>query len=238
MTAPGVLPSRVGMRVRFNIKYNSTLGLVTAQKGTIVDFLFKEEDRARYNQCQPGELFRPRFLPAGIWLQLDGFEKSPVWEELLPHVQCASDVGGDARVKQAERAKGLILFTPIETEFTWRSSETHTVRRIGFPLTHANFLTSTASQGQTIRTGVTIDCGRLSEKACKDSDWWLHLYVMFSRVTCMEDMLLLRPPPREVLEAGPPAEVRAALAQFEEKIRVSTKATEALAEHMGIKLPL
>ena len=50
----GVLPSHVGMRVRFNIKYNSTLGLVTAQKGTIVDFLFKEEDRARYNQCQPG----------------------------------------------------------------------------------------------------------------------------------------------------------------------------------------
>ena len=187
------------------MKYNNTLGLVTAQKGTIVDFLFKEEDRERYNQCQPGELFRPRYLPAGIWLQLDDFEKSPIWEELLPHVQ--------VQVDQAQRAKGLILFTPIETEFTWRSSETHTVRRIGFPLTHAKFLTSTASQGQTIRTGVTIDCGRLSDKTCKDADWWLHLYVMFSRVTCMEDMLLLRPPPREVLEAGPPAETQAALAK-------------------------
>ena len=129
------------------------------------------------------------------------------------------------------------ILTPIETEFTWRSSETHTVRRIGFPLTHAKFLTSTASQGQTIRTGVTIDCGRLSDKTCKDADWWLHLYVMFSRVTCMEDMLLLRPPPREVLEAGPPAEVRAALANFEEKTEESTKAAEELAKKMGIDLP-
>ena len=84
---------------------------------------------------------------------------------------------------------------------------------------------------------MTIDCGRLSEKACKDSDWWLHLYVMFSRVTCMGDMLLLRPPPREVLEAGPPADVRAALAQFEEKIRTSTEATTSFAEKIGFSLP-
>ena len=104
-------------------------------------------------------------------------------------------------------------------------------------MTHAKFLTSTASQVQTIRTGVTIDCGRLSDKTCTDADWWLHLYVMFSRVTCMEDMLLLRPPPREVLEAGPPAEVRAALTNFEKKTKESTKAAEELAKKMGIDLP-
>ena len=60
---------------------------------------------------------------------------------------------------------------------------------------------------------------------------------MFSRVTCMGDMLLLRPPPREVLEAGPPAEVQAALAKFEEKTKESTKAAEELAKKMGIDLP-
>jgi hypothetical protein len=54
----------------------------------------------------------------------------------------------------------MLLYPPIEATFTWRSSEVHTVRRIGFPLTHEKFLTSTASQGQTIRTGVTIDCAR------------------------------------------------------------------------------
>lgn len=63
------------------------------------------------------------------------------------------------------------------------------------------------------------------------------MYVMFSRVTCMEDMLLLRPPPREILEAGPPADVRVALAQFEEKIRISTEATASFAEKIGFALP-
>ena len=61
----GVLPSHVGMRSRLTVKLNSTLGLVQEQKGTIVDFLFKDEDRERYNQCAPGQLFRPRYLPAG-----------------------------------------------------------------------------------------------------------------------------------------------------------------------------
>ena len=53
----------------------------------------------------------------------------------------------------------------------------------------------------------------------------------------MEDMLLLRPPPRAVLEAGPPAEVQAALAKFDKKITNSTEETDALAHSMGIDLP-
>ena len=61
----GALPSHVGMRVRFAVKFNSELGLVQEQKGTIVDYFFKDEDRERYKQCAPGELFRPKFQPAG-----------------------------------------------------------------------------------------------------------------------------------------------------------------------------
>ena len=44
-----------------------------------------------------------------------------------------------------------------------------------------------------------------------DDDWWLNSYVMFSIVTCMEVMLLLRPPSRAALECGPPARVKEAL---------------------------
>ena len=71
----------------------------------------------------------------------------------------------------------------------------------------------------------------------KDAEWWLHLYVMLSRATCMEDMLLLRPPPRELLEAGPPAEVKAALVQFEAKIADSSEAAAVLAQSMGMPVP-
>ena len=50
------------------------------------------------------------------------------------------------------------------------------VQQDGFALTHANYLTSTASQGQTLRTGVTIDCARVDpqgKRGLSDGDWWI-----------------------------------------------------------------
>ena len=70
-----------------------------------------------------------------------------------------------------------------------------------------------------------------------DDEWWLHLYVMFSRATCMDDMLLVRPPPRELLEAGPPQGVKAALEKFDERREASTKAAEAFARASGFCVP-
>ena len=249
----GVLPAHVGMRVRFTMKLNSRLGLVQEQRATIVDFLFKEEDRARYDACSPGELFRPRFLPAGIWLDVDDFTESPIRQDVLPLVispseetyihslePLASHVVAWARQKQLKRAQSLLLLDPAQTEFMWRSSETHTVKRTGFGLTHADFFTFTASQGQTLRRGVTIDCARQEPRGntgASDDQWWLHLYVMFSRATCMEDMLLLRPPERAMIERGPPEHVRKALEGFEQKINSSTEAAAALAASMGMDMP-
>ena len=259
---PGVLPAHVGMEVRLTQKLNAVLGLVQEQRATVVGFLFKDEDRERYNRCAPGELFRPRYLPAGIWLQVHDFVGSPQWQEALPFVSSAeayaalqADSDNDSanqglmRVSEGskrlceKRAKGLLCYEPIEVEFKWRSSEVHVVKRVGFCLRHAAFFTSTASQGQTLRGGVTIDCARLEPSSLgymglTDADWWLHLYVMLSRATCMEDMLLLRPPPRKLLEGGPPSSVRAALASFEQKTADSTAAAELLAKAMGLQLPV
>ena len=124
----------------------------------------------------------------------------------------------------------------METTFTWQaSSVAHSVTRFGFMLTHAHYLTTTASQGQTIRAKVTIDCAR--HPGMDDDTWWLNLYVMFSRVTRMADMLILRPPPRELLERGPPAAVRAALARFEQRERTTVAEAVELAAQFGIVLP-
>ena len=235
----GVLPAHIGMRVRFLVKVNSQFGLVQEQRATIAAFVFHDDDRARYHACGAGGLFRPRYQPAGIWLQVDDFTESPIFEDVLLLLDedgpCCSCCHGVAK----HRAKGLYLFSPTEAEFTWRSSETHTVKRLGFALTHADYLTSTASQGQTLRNrGVTIDCARLitqGHSGMSDGQWWLHLYVMFSRATCMEDMLL-RPPPREFLERGPPATVKAALQQFDEKIAVSERAALEFAASIGMAI--
>ena len=129
----------------------------------------------------------------------------------------------------------------MEATFSWEtSSEVHRIKRFGFMLTHAHYLTTTASQGQTIRAAVTIDCARNvthGEPGTSDDASWLNLYVMFSRVTRMEDMLLIRPPPRKLLERGPPPSVREALKRFESTERDTVADAALLAQRFGITLP-
>ena len=82
-----VLPYQLSVhsrQVRFTAKLNSQLGLVQEQRATVVAFLFHEEDQARYTACRPGELFKPRFRPAGIWLDVWEFKESPIWKEAMP----------------------------------------------------------------------------------------------------------------------------------------------------------
>ena len=71
----------------------------------------------------------------------------------------------------------------------------------------------------------------------KDDTWWFHLYVLFSRATRMDDLLLLRPPPRELLEKGPPQSMVTALQQFEAKRLASEAEAEYLARCMQIEVP-
>ena len=225
----GVLPAHVGMRVRLTGKLNAAYGLVQEQRATIVDFVFHEDDSIRYRQAGPGELFRPKRMPTGIWLEVDNFEDSPNWASLKDYVP------------EEKLARGLYCMPLMETKLSWTTSaEEHSVKRFGFMLTHTNYLTTTASQGQTIRAAVTIDCARnepQGNRGTNDDAWWLNLYVMFSRVTRMEDMLLLRPPPRTLLERGPPASVREALRRFENTERETVADAIRIAQHFGIQLP-
>ena len=41
----------------------------------------------------------------------------------------------------------------------------------------------------------------------EDDAWWLHLYVMISRATKLDDLLLLRAPPESFLLRGPPEDL-------------------------------
>ena len=168
-------------------------------------------------------------MRTGLWLQVDDSVNSPSWRSLKEVVP------------EEQIARGLYCMPLVSAEFTWETSSVkHCVKRYGFMLTHANFLTATASQGQTIRAAVTIDCARNEPQGMRgkgDDEWWLNLYVMFSRATKMEDMLLLRPPPRALLERGPPVSVRAALRRFEEVERVSIADAIRLAADLDIYLP-
>ena len=116
--------------------------------------------------------------------------------------------------------------------FKWRG---YAVRRTGFPLTHAAVRTSTACQGKTMSDGVVVDCARKEQgrHPLEPDDWWLHLYVMLSRATSLDDLLLLRAPGADFLLRGPPADLRARLALFGKRVRDTRAQAEAIALSLG-----
>merc|ERR1711953_881654 len=85
--------------------------------------------------------------------------------------------------------------------------------------------TSTACQGRTMRDGVIIDCGRQEGGAHpkEDDDWWLDLFVMLSRATRLEDLLLMFAPVLSFFAKGPPKTLRTQLAKFASRTNACRK---------------
>ena len=166
----------------------------------------------------------PRHLPKGIWVRMEKYTEAPFQDKLLNHDE--SLIVGETQ--------GLV-FVEVRTSdaFHFRN---YTVTRTGFPLSHGRVVTCTACQGRTMRAGVILDCGRLeSGPHPKDNDdWWLDLYVMLSRATRIEDLLLMRPPPASFLLRGPPASLRTQLDKFASRTRDCRRKAEQLAVELGL----
>ena len=111
-------------------------------------------------------------------------------------------------------AQSLVFIEPrTSNPFIFREFE---VTRTGLPISPARVITSTASQGRRMRDGVIIDCGRHEGGAHpkEDDDWWLDLYVMLSRATRLDDLLLMRAPDLAFFAKGPPKTLRTQLAKL------------------------
>ena len=80
-----------------------------------------------------------------------------------------------------------------------------------------------------------LDCGRheVGNGKKEDDDWWLELYVLLSRATRHEDLLLMRAPRIEFFLAGPPKSLRAQLEQFAKRTRLCRRQATALAKELG-----
>ena len=59
--------------------------------------------------------------------------------------------------------------------------------------------------GLTFKKGVIADMGNHTTDR---DNYWLNMYVLLSRATCMEDLLLFRMPAKSVFDEGPPAYLR------------------------------
>ncbi len=67
-----------------------------------------------------------------------------------------------------------------------------------------------------------------------DEDWWLDLYVMLSRATRLEDLLLMRAPDLKFFAKGPPKTLRTQLAKFASRTNACRKQAEKIAKELGL----
>ena len=83
--------------------------------------------------------------------------------------------------------------------------------------------------------GVIVDCGRHEGGSTPktDEDWWLDLYVMPSRATRLEDILLARAPPSTFLLQGPPKSLKQQLLTFASRTEACRQHALELAVELG-----
>ena len=221
----GMWPVHLGMRVRLLEALQLKEGLVKDAEGEIVHIAVNPLDQAAYDSalaCGAGEVYL-RHLPLGIWLRMDKYTSAPFCAELR-----ASGAAPDGT-----SAQHLVFLQPTTSEeFCFRE---YKVKRTGFAASHGRVITSTACQGRTFRAGVVIDCGRHEggPTAKSDEDWWLELYVMLSRATRLDDLLLVRQPPASFLLQGPPATLKKQLRMFARRTEACRAQATALARELG-----
>ena len=84
--------------------------------------------------------------------------------------------------------------------------------------------------------GVVIDCARRTGERhpLSDDAYWLDMYVMLSRATKLENILLVRAPEAKLLLQGPPKSLQQKLNTFNNRVTAcKTKATK-LAQDLGL----
>ena len=207
----------LGMHMRLLEALDVDKGLVKDAEGVLVHIVFHPSDQesAAEAMASGAERIYLKHLPLGFWLRMDKFDHNP----------CAQILGS--------ASTGLVFVEPRTSQsFLFRG---YKVVRTAFPLSHARVVTCTACQGRTMRAGVLIDCGRHESGQTKkeDSDWWLDIYVMLSRATCLKDLATLRAPPVDFLLSGPPPDLRQRLTAFARRAALCRAKAEKLACELG-----
>ena len=223
----GMLLLHLGMHVRL-LDAISSDGLVKDAEGIVVHIEVDPEDKAAEAEALANYDGAPLYLkrlPLGVWIRMDKYNRAPFQQTLHAHdVELLPD-----------DTKRLVFVEPITSKpFAFRE---YAVVRTGFALSHGRVLTSTACQGRTMREGVIIDCGRHENGNTikEDEDWWLDLYVMLSRATRIEDLLLERAPPLSFFLSGPPKLLQTALKQFAKRTRDCRVQAKTLAMQLRLE---
>ena len=224
----GMLAVHLGMRIRLLQALDHENGLVKDAEGDIVNVVVNPLDQIDFDAAieQGIPQVYLRHVPLGFWVRFDKYSRAPFGKHLC---DCDPSLTPD-------RTASLVFIEPTTSAaFKWRE---YTVTRTGFPFSHGRVVTSTACQGWTLHAGVVIDCGRHvgGNTPKDDDDWWLDLYVMLSRATRLEDLLLVRAPSSDFLLRGPPPDIRRQLVRFASRTKACRKSAEKLADEIGFRI--
>ena len=223
----GMLALHIGMRIRLLDALDEKKTLVKDAEGDIVRIEPHPEDRARMEEglrLGGGIVYLTKF-PRGIWVRMEKYTGAPFTKLLQGH--CSDLLPADT--------ENLVFIEPrVSDPFVYNK---YTVTRTGLPVSHARAITSTACQGRTMRDGVILDCGRQEggQHPKEDEDWWLDLYVMLSRATRLDDLLLMRAPDLEFFAKGPPKNLRSQLEQFAKRTNTCRKIAVKIARELGFE---
>ena len=190
------------------------------------------------------ERVKLKYMLRGIWVRFDDFEDAPLAKEMSKYVSCPDQSDEKAKEEVKDFAGGLVYLQLEQAHFTISvkcsdgSYRGIPVTRWQFSLTHAMVRTAMSSQGLTFPLGVVADLRRAG--GMTDDIWWLNVYVMLSRATSLNNLLLigLTDKVKELLEARPPRYVRKKIQELQRKAASTQDRAEVEAKKLGFDLPV
>ena len=203
------LPLHVGMKLILSSKECVRLGLVKGCVCTLRSIVFADRECLPVDQ-EAGVPHKLSYMPATLFLQADGAK----W------TLTGCDLPKDLKQKtKREERLGLFQLANTTEYLRVKSGETYIhVKRTTFPVLPADTITVYAAQGGTYRA-VIADMAKPPTMASHIH--WLACYVMLSRATSLEGLLVLRPATRAELSAGGPPWLLAELDRLEQLERES-----------------
>ena len=214
----GMCPLFVGMRVRLTAKLSAKHGVVHDAPGTVVGFEYDERERGealeRALKAGRGK-YRLKCLPQGVLVRFDGLTE---------------DVGFGKGIVSVSPVKSDWLYKTHDEAYGKRRMKEIPVSRVQVPLAPEAVRTVQTAQGMSMDAATMFlqRPGNMSE-----DDWWLHVYVMISRVRTSAQILAYGLPPKELFERGPPKFLAEGLQKLEGMAGFAAELAKAARSRLG-----
>ena len=218
----GMCPLFVGMRVRLTTKLSAKNQLVQDAVGEVQEIIFDDrEDISDWleNQHHPVRkrgYVRLKYLPKAVLVKFDGYN---------------GDHGFGAGVVQVPCRGTTWEFVVHDDVSGVRTCDKVPMNRVNIPLAPEKVRTVQTAQGMSMDHCVMM-LHRPFKKMAHD-DWWLHVYVMLSRVRTAAGLLIYGLPPRWLFERGPPEFLAAGLSELTRRAQSAEESLDRLAASIG-----